>query len=270
MSKPSSSYLLLMTLAFATAHAPTLQLWRSPPNAQAGSLEPFGAAPLGPNDLFAALHREYAEDDEIKRFQLDELYLPNLDVSLPELFEWSDINRTYLADTGLAQRALVGFPLDSSHGAALRMGSLGVAFAIGGDRALSRNGASIAPSSVSHDESFGTSTESSEASKRDSNSSAPQGDEMPPDDGNDAETQLAGDETRSGSGDDEDTERAADERDPDSSDDTTPSFAGDSRIHNDPFTDPPPVQVPVPGTFGLFALGLAGLYLANREKNRSG
>ncbi|HEY8537352.1 MAG TPA: hypothetical protein VIL28_00715 [Steroidobacteraceae bacterium] len=45
----------------------------------------------------AMRHRELAEQDNLKRLRLDEFYLPQLDVSLPVLFKWSDAERIYLA-----------------------------------------------------------------------------------------------------------------------------------------------------------------------------
>jgi hypothetical protein len=44
--------------------------------------------------------RELAEKDTLKRLRLDEFYLPQLDVSLPVLFKWSDAERVYLARRG--------------------------------------------------------------------------------------------------------------------------------------------------------------------------
>jgi hypothetical protein len=45
----------------------------------------------------ALRNRELAEQDTLQRLRLDELYLPQLDVSLPVLFKWSDAERIYLA-----------------------------------------------------------------------------------------------------------------------------------------------------------------------------
>lgn len=125
MSKVNSHSLLLMTLVFSTAHAPTFHFWRhaAPRDPQnAATIEAPQAALPGPG-LSAAVLREFAEDDDIHRFQLDELYLPNLDVSLPALFEWSDLDRAYLADLGPAVDTF-GLTHDSPTTAALHVASV--------------------------------------------------------------------------------------------------------------------------------------------------
>src|SRR5687768_12591933 len=118
---------LLLTLVFSPAHAPTFELLRHLPLAHNDAT--FASPParastnhtdatFSPANLSAA-PRELAEEDDLKRFQLDELNLPNLDVTLPELFEWSDIEREYLADAGFAHDR-IGFALDTSRGITFR------------------------------------------------------------------------------------------------------------------------------------------------------
>jgi len=252
MSKVHSGYLLLLTLVFSTAHAPTFQLWKDLAGAS-GLPEGLGAAAFGsgraaafdPNELTAAAPREYAEDGDIKRFQLDELYLPKLDVSLPELFDWSAIDRAYLADAAIPDDS--GLALDSTQPAPFRLASFGSTYAFaagghigGGAGAGIGSGAPIGSGGVGD---AGTDPSSAGQSGK-GGSSGSNGTETLPADSN-GDTQLPGNSNGGtqlpGSG--------------------TPA---------DPIQDPKPVPVPAPGALGLVALGLAGLRLAGRNKNRSG
>jgi len=104
MHKFNSRLLLLMALVFSTAHAPTFPLWgpRAPAEQSAAAASETSKSVLPGPDLVASMLRDLAEEDDLHRFQLDEFNLPNLDVSLPPLFEWSDAERIYLADLYVA------------------------------------------------------------------------------------------------------------------------------------------------------------------------
>lgn len=245
MSKVHSGYLLLLTLVFSTAQAPTFQIWR---NLSATASDDLQAAALGSgratrfnlSDMTAAPQRDYAEDGDLKRFQLDEMNLPKLDVSLPELFDWSDIEQTYLADAVIPDDAS-GFALDSSHAAAFRIASLDSAYmSIGGGRFGGTRGVS------------GT-----------GDSDGVIGATGPSDDTTGPGASSPGHSGKGASG---GTESLPGEQS--SSTETPPP--NDSPSITTPIEDPTPVPVPAPGALGLVALGLAGLRLAGRNKNRSG
>jgi hypothetical protein len=101
MSKSYSGCLLLLTaLVFSTANTPAFVASRDLPLPQhadadnpiavlaAGTVQPLN---------FAGLPRQYSEEGGLMRFGVDEFHLPSLEIALPELFEWSDTERTYLA-----------------------------------------------------------------------------------------------------------------------------------------------------------------------------
>ena len=248
MSKVYSGCLLL-TLVFSNAHAPTFDFLRNLSIADtdepATTTSALGTAshPLAyaSSEMSVALQREFAEDDDIKRFQLDELYLPNLDVSLPELFDWSDIERSYLADAGLPHR--VGVVLDSFHGFGFqsvgRNGGAGFAFA----PSTTGGGAPSAPGAS------GNAVDQLIATESDSPGAASKSESIPTTDTVDS---TSGDTNES-------------PRDPIY---TTLPPADETPSPLDPIGGEAPVPVPVPGTLGLFALGLAGLQLAGRKKKQ--
>jgi hypothetical protein len=103
MLKAASSCLLFTVLLFSSAHAPTSQQSRNLPEAALDSMadalttDRFEAHAGTFIHSHSALTREYDEHNDLERFELDELFLPKLDVTLPELFDWSDGDRTYLA-----------------------------------------------------------------------------------------------------------------------------------------------------------------------------
>ena len=68
----------LMTLTFAGANAPASRVLRH-------------ELALSPSE------QELSEDDALDRFEIDEWFLPRLNVELPELFEWSDTGIAYYA-----------------------------------------------------------------------------------------------------------------------------------------------------------------------------
>jgi hypothetical protein len=263
MLKVSVSCGLLTALVFSTAQAPTFHLWSDLPiaSADATSYPQMTAgvdahANVLANEHYAAT-REYDEDNDLERFELDELFLPKLDVTLPELFDWSDGERTYLANNAMSPS--FGFGLDSPNGFAFRNTSAGRGVVSGNAAAIagagtSSKGASAAAGSESADSaSKGTSGGESNGS-----------------------TQAAASESESTH------EQLAHEPAP-------PTFTDDSQTHDDqlamndhpmdssradlsgPIVDTQkPVQVPAPAPLGLFVLGLAALHLVGRKKNGSG
>lgn len=250
MSKVYSSCLLL-TLVFSSAHAPTFDLLRNLPfaatdesAASPASLATFSAASdhatYGTAHLSAAAQREFAEDDDIKRFQLDELYLPNLDVSLPELFDWHDIERSYLADAGLPPDR-VGVVLDSFRGVAFMSANRGGGSGFGLAPASGMIGSVPSAPGATGVEPIATDADTSgSASKSDSSPS-----------GSDAGDSTSGDTA----------ERPSD-----------PIYSTLPPVNETPplldIDREAPVPVPAPGALGLFALGLAGLQLAGRKKKQ--
>lgn len=109
MHKFNSRILLLMALVFSTAHAPTFPLWGPRASAEkSAEAAPETKTAWPGSELVASWLRDLAEEDDLHRFQLDEFNLPNLDVSLPPLFEWSDAERVYLADLRVAD-SVFGF-----------------------------------------------------------------------------------------------------------------------------------------------------------------
>lgn len=45
---------------------------------------------------FSTKPQELSEDDSQARFEIDEFYLPKLNVLLPDLFEWSEADNAYV------------------------------------------------------------------------------------------------------------------------------------------------------------------------------
>jgi hypothetical protein len=246
MSKVSSHCLLVMTLVFSTAHAPTFQLWGF-----GGATEPSiaeVAAVSAPRlATTAALQHEYAEDDDLRRFHLDELLLPNLDVSLPELFEWSDLDRAYLADVGTTVDAPDFAPDDSPS-------LMRVATILGGPSFRGSSGLGVGAALGSN-----IADEAPLATGTDDSSQTGKGDSL-----NGPSETLPADESNTDPSGANDSQLADDDRGGDPlPTDTLPEIV-------EPISPETPVPVPAPGAFFLFALGLAGLQLAGRKKNRCG
>jgi hypothetical protein len=264
MVKVSASCLVLTALVFSTAHAPTFHLWSDLPAASADAA-PYpettdgsdAHASVRANEHYAAT-REYDEGNDLERFELDELFLPKLDVTLPELFDWSDGDRTYLAGNTLPHS--FGFGLDSSSGFAFHNASADGGFVSGGNgyamtgAGINSKGASITDGS----ESTGTASKGTSEGESDGSSQVAAPESAPADD------QPANDPS-------------------------SPSITDDSHTHDDQLAmnDPPidsvlpslahpivdtqkPVQVPAPAPLGLFVLGLAALRFVGRKKNGSG
>jgi hypothetical protein len=256
MSKVYPSCLLL-TLVFTNAHAPTFlfgpQTAATTPeqtllaNANVGARNATRDIPAGTS----ALLREYAESDDIKRFQVDQFNLPDLDVSLPELFDWSDAEHAYLAQNGIPPETF-DLSLDSSIGAAFRYGS----FASGGGAGSSAAAFTGVGRSAAGNSSGPTAASSGQASKSDSDS---------PSNGEETEQTPNSEQPSAGN----DGTQLADNTAPPSGYDP-PGTDGTPNLYEPIPTEqsPAPVPVPVPGTLGLFALGLAGLQLAGRNKKK--
>jgi hypothetical protein len=46
---------------------------------------------------FTTVEQEFSEDDALDRFEIDELFLPKLNIDLRALFDWSDLASAYYA-----------------------------------------------------------------------------------------------------------------------------------------------------------------------------
>lgn len=246
MSKVTAAFALFSSLAFTTANAPTFQLLIDLPSADLAATDArttsiSDSAPY----LFAfnSLNQELSEEDALERFEVDEFYLPRINVELPELFDWSDLESTYLASDGATFPAQMNFALDHDRAGAFRFASL----SFGGISGGSSGGMAIA-SAISASDTANASNGKGSA------------DSSPAPTGNIGQEPEA---TRD--------ELVADTTTPPTSivDAVTPIISSPAFVES-PIVTKEPVQVPTPGTYGLFALGLAGLRLAGRKKNRSG
>jgi hypothetical protein len=250
MSKVSVAFALISTLAFTSANAPTFQLWRELPTAALSSPDESTASYTNdyvPGALFAfgSLNQELSEEGALDRFEVDDMFLPKLNVELPELFDWSDIENTYFAQDTATLSAPPSFALDNYGGAAFRVASLG---------ASGNGSARIASSAAATEQSTQSAGKSSGGSEQ-ITSSSPIGEEVPaPQD----EEQFAGIDVPT---------NLIDQIVQLSTDTSTMDKLIDAPA---PIASKDPVQVPAPGAFGLFVLGLAGLRLAVRKKNGSG
>lgn len=291
---------LLLTLVFSTAHTPTFQLWHDEPRPDheptavtQSDIPSFGHRFLT-SDLAAALPRELAEEDNLKRFELDEFNLPNLDVSLPTLFEWSDLEHEYLADNHVAYDAFA-YALDSAPHSAFpsrsRFGALGGGASFGSGMSASIAAGRDSDGQTAIQDMSGEETNSSKAGSdsgaEESRPAAPGSNEpestgLPTNDDDSRDDDSAGDVSAP----DQQAPNTAPEQntvgDPPVDDNPTDSRTAPEQEPSDqppveestpdiffPVTPTnPPVQVPAPGTFGLFALGLAGLRLAGRKKKQ--
>jgi hypothetical protein len=251
MFKVSVAFALISTLAFTNANAPTFQLWRELPTAALSSPDESTASyttDYVPGALFAfgSLNQELSEEGALDRFEVDDMFLPKLNVDLPELFDWSDIENTYFAQDPATLSAPPSFALDNYGGAAFRVASLGAS----GNGGI---GARIASSAAATEQSTQTAGKSSGSEQI--TSSDPIGEEVPaPQD----EEQFAG------------IDVPADLIDQIVQLPTDTSMMDKLIDAPAPIASKDPVQVPAPGAFGLFVLGLAGLRLAVRKKNGSG
>jgi hypothetical protein len=256
MSKVSVAFALISTLAFTTANAPTFQLWRDLQTADLMSpSEPVTttSSDYVPAASFAfnSLNQELIEDDALDRFEVDDLYLPKLNVELPELFDWSDVENTYFAQETPTLSGASGISLDHYGHAASRVASVGGAVGSGGAGGSAHSAAATEQPGQSAGKGSGTSEQQG--------SLIPiQEDVAGPVDGLHDQDQFASNET------------PADLIDlvaqlPMDIPTTDALIVGDA-----PIVSKDPVQVPAPGAYGLFVLGLAGLRLAGRKKNRRG
>jgi hypothetical protein len=268
MPKVCALFALLTTFVFANANAPTYQLWRGLPSAAASTedAEAIAAGTAAHAHLAFATGQELTEDD---RFEVDELFLPKLNVELPELFDWSDIDNAYYASA-----AYMSYDMDSYAGAAFRFASVGSQL-VGSDYSSivgNAGSARIAGASrgLGSSRTAGKSA-SSNPSRDEPGENAP--DEIAPDEiaptgtAPDAPHDVADDveehnTDRFAYNDETGTDRHGDGADPiETFIPTLDEFAEQSKSI---------VQVPAPGALGLFVLGLAGMRLAGRKKNRSG
>jgi hypothetical protein len=282
MYKVYSGCLLFATFAFTTlvftsAHAPTFQVWRNLATASADTHSAPVTSYLDSHKSFLAMDaftatREYAEESDLNRFGVDEFYLPKLDVDLPELFNWSEGERKYLASNTLPMS--FGQSLDHAMSIALRGGGVNIGYSRGSALG-SAHGAADA-SSVSQTQNAAN-LSSKGASTSPSNESAPS-----------SNSDSSSNENADNEGNAEDTapEQLANNEANDEATNTPGNTPGsDIFAPIDPASLPPttdtapgytivdeqkPVQVPAPGAFGLFVLGLAGLRLVGRKKNGSG
>jgi hypothetical protein len=259
MSKVSVAFALISTLAFTSADAPTFQLWRDlPAEDLMASAEPidsnFSSYVAGASFTSSGLYQELSEDDALDRFEIDDMYLPKLNVELPELFDWSDIDNTYFAHESPTHVSPASSVLDNYGGAAFRVASLqgssdngDVATRIAG---LTQSTSSAEPTIQSAGKSSGGTEQNTSIDLIDEDatpvvSPTPDEEQFA---GNDAPTNV--------------TEQIV--QLPET------SVIDTSIDRPTPIVSKDPVQVPSPGTWALFVLGLAGLRLGVRKKNGSG
>ena len=308
MSKVYSSWLLASAVVFSTAHAPTFD------NAAARALADDAAitSPLTDDnhvDATASFPREYTEEDDLKRFGIDEFHLPSLDITPPALFEWSDADRAYLASDealpGASSLALDHAGLDAFHGADMFIGVAAGTFAGAStvNATLNKRRApalgSLSASSVEHDGSHADGSSQSIVSEIGETTDAVFADDRSPD--------LVGDQVQL---DNDDFDRftvaalrSETPREPETAPTSTdapdatsvaakqddlPSDANHETVafHDQLALLPPmsedlgeridqpsasqPVSVPTPGALPMFVLGLAGLLWTNRTTRRRG
>ncbi len=275
---------LLLALVFSTAHTPTFQLHRdarlgtdSKPhtaslivpgvseNPSAPHWIPIDIGSISPPDVWsaAALQRDFAENDAIKRFMLDDFALPTLDVALPALFDWSDPRSEYFA--GNRWLDATTYALDHTLAASFPVsGFLG-----SGGRGSYGGGGMSAPSSAGRANADGAPPDSTTGGGSGEEASTPN-----------TETGGGGTEPGAGGGESDDGSTDSSGGGSDSAPGsqpnpggqnpgTLPPDYGDWNPPSEPFppiVEVPTVQVPAPGSLGLFALGLVGLCVANRRK----
>jgi hypothetical protein len=261
MSKVSVAFALISTLAFTSANAPTFQLWRDLPAADLILAEELisSHALYEPDALFAfnSLNQQLSEDDALDRFEVDDMYLPKLNVELPELFDWSDIENTYFAQEIPTLVGPPSFAVDNYGGGAFRVASLGVTGGVGANIASSTRFSSTAQQATHAQQA--TQSLGKGSGDPEQNTSDPRledvaiaGDAQPD------SQQLASNDV---------AENPIDQivQLP-----TEPAMTDMLIGAAAPIASKDPVQVPAPGACGLFVLGLAGLRLAVRKKNGSG
>lgn len=261
----SHSSCLLLALAFTNAHAPTL-LFASHASATAsvstlhasGAVDSYGSTAYDVADT-GALQLEYSESDDIKRLVLDEYSLPDLDVRLPELFEWNDVDRTYVARTGLPHETLT-LALDSHAREGFRFGSAR------GSSAAYVSDAGSGPLFASSTATTPSFTSPAFATSGGGNIGGHAGKYSTTSSHDDPVASVTGGGPDLETGGEPDLE-TGDRSNPVMGDGPTLETDGGPTLHDPSST---PVPVPEPGVLGLFALGLAGLQLASRKKKRSG
>jgi hypothetical protein len=265
MSKIHVLCALSLALVVTSAHAPTSQRWRALPT---GDLLGDDVADIrtasdsdNPYFSFNTLEQEFSEDDALDRFEIDEWFLPRLNVDLPDLFDWSNGDNAYYAQSMPAHP--MSYELDTAAGTSFRTASLGHQLA-GGRRGGGggSDNASIAAAN---------------GSDADLSHSTGKGSPGPAEDGpkNDATTQTPAGPSDVLMIDEEQTEQLAKNDEPSNPANQSPLDEPLPPLVQDPIVETPvvanePVQVPTPGVFGLFVLGLAGMRLAGRKKNGSG
>jgi hypothetical protein len=257
MFKVSVAFTLFSTLAFTTANAPTFQLWRDLPTADLlAPSEPVTTASTdyvaGALFAFNSLNQELSEDDALDRFEVDELNLPKLNVELPELFDWSDVENTYFAQETPTLSGGSSFALDHYGVTAFRSPRVGGAVGHG-------NGGSRAGYSASATEQPGQSAGKGSGTTEPTGSPDPvQEDVAAPVGASPNQDQFANNDP------------PADPIDQIAQLPTDIPTTDTVIVAQPPIVSQDPVQVPAPGALGLFALGLAGLRLAGRKKNGRG
>jgi PEP-CTERM motif len=253
MPKVSALFALLITFAFSNANAPTFQLWRHLPAAEAATNEPDGPGSFADYSnatlAFSQYDQEFSEEGALERFEIDELFLPRLNVELPELFDWNEVDSSYYAD--LAQPTLsMSYELSTLPATPIRLTSIGHNLAgrphaVGGGARVAGTTGSESSSTQSAGKGASVTTSVTEPTTANDTSGF-------------VEQSAENDEPLP----DEESENIAAE--------TVPPLPQGPIFLDLPLDSKEPVQVPAPGALGLFALGLAGMRLAGRKKNRSG
>jgi hypothetical protein len=265
MSKIHVLCALSLALVVTRANAPTFRLWPDLPTAD---LVGDDAADIrtasdydNPYLSFNTLEQEFSEDDALDRFEIDEWFLPRLNVDLPELFDWSNGDNAYYARS--LPPSQMSYGLDTAAGVSFRTASFGHELAGGrsgggdGGGSASIAAANRGDADASQSNGKGSSSTSESGPKNDVSTETPAGpDDVVTTDADEAE-QLAKN--------DEPTNPVYQ----DVANELLPPLA-QAPIIETPIVSNEPVQVPTPGVFGLFVLGLAGMRLAGRKKNRSG
>jgi hypothetical protein len=60
-------------------------------------IRPSGTHGNGSRAAFTTTEQEFSEEGALDRFEIDELFLPKLNIDLPALFDWSDLASAYYA-----------------------------------------------------------------------------------------------------------------------------------------------------------------------------
>ena len=252
MSKLHSFVALSCALLFTNAHAPTSGSWRDVPSADsfaAHKTEAYGATANAVVVGADAPTAHVRALDEIDRFRVDELNLPDLNVDIPELFEWSDDQESYFVDATTFAESPAADLIDARPVHPFRTA---MAVQSGGHHGSAPGGLNRSHASMSNahsDSADGYDHSAVKGSGDDAPSetiaSLEDGTEeplftAPIDEGSTAPTNLLMD-----IGQDD----------------------GSDRSKRQAYDDSPvPVPVPLPGSLWLVALGLAGLQVTSRRK----